>query len=63
MEDVRLPRHVIDRLETRWAGRLRQEVKAWSGGRKRSAHQVLTDGARVIPVIVKRARGAGVRLA
>jgi hypothetical protein len=63
MEDVRLPRHVIDRLETRWAGRLRQEVKAWSGGRKRSAHQMQTDGARVIPMIVKRARGASVRLA
>jgi hypothetical protein len=63
MENVRLPRHAIDRLETRWAGRLRQEVKAWSGSRRRSARQMQTDGARVIPVIVKRARGASVRLA
>ena len=60
MEDIRLPRHVIDRLERRWASRLQQEVQAWSSDRSRPAHarHVQTDGARAIPVIVKRARGA-----
>ena len=30
MDDIRLPRHVIDRLERRWATRLQQDTKAWS---------------------------------
>ena len=56
MEDIRY-RHVIDRLEHRWASRLQQDVKAWSRDRSRPAHarHVQTDGARAIPVIVKRA--------
>ena len=33
MEDIKLPRHVIDRLENRWATRLQQDAKAWSGER------------------------------
>ena len=33
MEDIRLPRHVIDRLEHRWASRLQQDVKSWSSDR------------------------------
>ena len=58
MEDIRLPRHVIDRLEHRWASRLQQHVKSWSSDRSRPSHtrQVHTDGARAIPVIVKRSR-------
>jgi hypothetical protein len=58
MEDIRLPRHVIDRLEHRWASRLQQDLKTWSSDRSRPAHahHVHTDGARVIPVIVKRVR-------
>ena len=35
MEDIRLPRHVIDRLEHRWASRLQQDVKVWSSDRSR----------------------------
>ena len=31
MDDIQLPRHVIDRLEHRWANRLQQDAKAWSG--------------------------------
>ena len=27
MDDIRLPRHVIDRLENRWASRLQQDGK------------------------------------
>lgn len=30
MEDIRLPRHVIDRLENRWASRLQQDARAWN---------------------------------
>jgi hypothetical protein len=59
MEDVRLPRHVIDRLEHRWARRLQQDAKAWSIDRKRpvQARHVQTDGSQVTPVVVKRVRG------
>jgi hypothetical protein len=57
MEDIR-PRHVIDRQEHRWASRLRQDVKAWSIDRRMQARHVQTDGARAIPVIVRRARFA-----
>ena len=51
MEDIRLPRHVIDRLEHRWASRLQQDVKSWSSDRSSPTHtrQVQTDGARAIP--------------
>ena len=28
MDDIRLPRHVIDRLENRWASRLQQDAKS-----------------------------------
>jgi hypothetical protein len=60
MEDIRLPRHVIERLEHRWASRLQQDVKVWSSARSSPTH-TQTDGARAIPVIVKRARGANAR--
>ena len=36
MDDIQLPRHVIDRLEHRWANRLQQDAKAWSGERDSS---------------------------
>ena len=60
MEDIRLPRHVIERLEHRWESRLQQDAETWSSGRSKPAHvrHVHTDGARAVPVIVKRARGA-----
>jgi hypothetical protein len=63
MEDIHLSRHVIDRLEYRWASRL--DAKTWSIDRNRPAHarHVHTDGARAIPVIVKRARGANAKTA
>jgi hypothetical protein len=60
MEAIQLPRHVIDRLENRWASRLQQDARAWScdkAGPLTSRH-VQLDGARAIPVIVKRARRA-----
>ena len=29
MQDVNLPRHVVEALEKKWAERLRQQVSAW----------------------------------
>jgi hypothetical protein len=58
MEDIRLPRQVIDRLENRWASRLQQDARAWSSDKARpfQSRHVQTNGARIIPVTVKRAR-------
>ena len=60
MEDIRLPRHVIDRLENRWASRLQQDARAWRGDRTRPlvSRHVQTQGDRLIPVTVKRNRAA-----
>ena len=33
MDDIQLPRHVIDRLEHRWENRLQRDARAWSGVR------------------------------
>lgn len=65
MEDIRLPGHLINRIENRWATRMQQEAKkAWSDKqtpiKARYAH---TDGARVIPVVVKRGRLASAKQA
>jgi hypothetical protein len=60
MDNIRLPRHVIDRLENRWAARLQQEeAETWRSGRNRSiqSRDLQTAAARVIPVVLKRARG------
>ena len=59
MDDMRLPRHVIDHLEHRWANRLQQDAKTWSSERARSVRlrHVQTYGPR-IPVTVRRARRA-----
>ena len=60
MDDIRLPRHVIDRLEHRWANRLQQDAKAWSGERGNSVRlrHVQSYGPRDIPVTVRRSRRA-----
>ena len=60
MDDIQLPRHVIDRLEHRWANRLQQDAKAWSGEKDRAvrSRQVQCYGPRGIPVTVRRARRA-----
>ena len=58
MDDIRLPRHAINRLEHRWANRLKQDAKAWSGEKNRAvrSRQVQSYGPRGIPVTVRRAR-------
>jgi hypothetical protein len=53
------PRHVIDRLENRWASRLQQDAKAWSGERASSVRlRQVQSGSRDIPVKIKRTRRA-----
>lgn len=65
MEDIRLPRHIIDRLERRWASRLHRDVKAWRSDRSRLARAcyVQGDGMRAIPVVIKRSRMSNVKSA
>jgi hypothetical protein len=60
MDDILLPRHVIDRLERRWANRLQQDAKAWSGvrGSPVRLRRVQSYGPRDIPVTVRRSRRA-----
>jgi hypothetical protein len=60
MDEIRLPRHVIDRVEHRWASRLQQDAKAWNGEKARSISRshVQLSGRRDIPVTVRRARRA-----
>ena len=58
MDDIRLPRHVIDRLEHRWATRLQQDAKAWSCEGDRSVRLRQSCGGRGIPVTVRRSRPA-----
>jgi hypothetical protein len=56
MEDIRLPRHVIDRLENRWASRLQQDAKAGSDkGRTIRLRSGPSDGPRDVPVTIRRA--------
>jgi hypothetical protein len=57
MDDIRLPRHVIDRQEHRWASRLQPDAKAWIGERGRSVRSrgVQSYGPRGLPVTVRRA--------
>jgi hypothetical protein len=60
MEDIRLPRHVIDRLENRWASRLQQDAKTWSSERSGSVPlRHVQSGPRGIPVTARRARRVG----
>jgi hypothetical protein len=54
MEDIKLPRHVIDRLENRWASRLQQDARASDKARLFEALHVRTDSARDVPFTVKR---------
>ena len=60
MDDIQLPRHVIDRLEHRWANRLQQDAEAWSGERGRSVRlcRVQSCVPRDIPVNIRRSRRA-----
>jgi hypothetical protein len=60
MDDTRLARHVIDRLEHRWASRLQQDAKAWTCDKSKSINRrhVQFSGRRELPGTVRRARRA-----
>jgi hypothetical protein len=59
MDDILLPRHVIDRLEHRWTARLQQDTKAWSSEKERSLRlRPAQCGPRGIPNTIKRSRRA-----
>jgi hypothetical protein len=64
MDDIGLPRHVIDRLEHRWANRLQQDAKAWSSERGRSVRYAMCRpyGPRipvtVAPVVLRMPSGS-----
>ena len=54
MSSTELPRHIVDRLERRWAKKLEQQARAWKSDKSES--RSLTNQG--IPVIrrVKRSR-------
>ena len=54
MEDIRLPRHVIDRLEHRWARKLQHEVKAWASKPRVVSGRLDRGHSHSVPVLVKR---------
>ena len=56
MENISLPRHVIDRLEQRWASRLQQEAKAWASKPRFVSGQLQKRHVRTVPVLVKRSK-------
>jgi hypothetical protein len=57
MDDAKLPRHVLDKVERRWASRLARDAASWRSEKSivpdRSA--VVDRAGRVIPVTVRRA--------
>lgn len=55
MEDIRLPRHVIDRLEHRGVSHLLHDVKTWEW--RKSRPLMSASRVRQIPVVVKSASG------
>jgi hypothetical protein len=58
MEEIKLPRHVIDGVERRWMSRLEQAAQAWKNDQRMStASYLLTIGeGRHIPVVMRRTR-------
>ena len=66
MDDILLPRYVIDRLEQRWAARLQQDAEAWSSEKERSQRlrPAQSCGSRGIPITIRcsqRAAAAALR--
>ncbi|MEH2513616.1 hypothetical protein V1291_004970 [Nitrobacteraceae bacterium AZCC 1564] len=54
---MKLPQHVIDHVERRWAAKLQQEVDAWQNRKRPPQAQELetprTDRSRVVPSSIK----------
>jgi hypothetical protein len=54
MDPSSLPRHVVDRIERRWAQKLKEQVHEWKGAR--SALQTVTETG--VPVVHRNKRKA-----
>jgi hypothetical protein len=55
MDDIPLPKHVIERAERVWANRLQQDARAWSRTRPGGTFaRSIARGGRAIPVSFKR---------
>jgi hypothetical protein len=57
MDPSRLPRHVVARIERRWAQKLKEQVHDWKG--TRSALQTVTDAG--VPVVHRNKREASIQ--
>jgi hypothetical protein len=38
MNEQNLPRHILDKMERRWASRIARAAAAWQGGKQRSVN-------------------------
>ena len=56
MDDAKLPRHVLDKVERRWASRLARDAASWRSEKPNVADRsaVIDQAGRMIPVTVKR---------
>jgi len=57
MKEPKLPRHVIERNERRWAERLRRDASIWQGTRKvgrRTAVDLTGSGVTVVRHVRRR---------
>jgi hypothetical protein len=61
MENICLPRYVIDRLEHRWASRLQQPLNVRRSHESRTVQRRHAGGTGTIPVIVKRRRAGNTK--
>jgi hypothetical protein len=51
-----LPKHVLGRIERRWAARLQREARAWHREKREATNEVVVDrGGRTVRVTIKRA--------
>ena len=56
MNESDLPKHVLGRIEQRWASRLQRDAAAWRSERpvRGSGEAVIDRSGRSVPVTVKR---------
>lgn len=60
MEEIKLPRHLIDSVERRWMNKLEQAAHAWKSDQQTRPilHRVASgEGQRHIPVVMRRRTG------
>jgi hypothetical protein len=55
MNEQNLPRHILDKMERRWASRIARDAAAWEGGKQRDERREIGDRAgRLVPVTSRR---------